>query len=519
MAQKYGNSPNVIWELWNEPTGQSVSSIRDWCQNLAGVIRSYDPDNLIICGSGTWSQYPNSYTINDPNAAYTFHGYFDDPANGANHRQQFYNNVDAAMNQGSAVFVTEFGANYGSTSGTSEIMDACIERKISMCAWSVNDKVEPWSIFTSGMSGLTSIGNFYKSRMSAWPYPGTGTLTCNAVVLPAVIEAENYCYMAGVQKETCSEGGQNVGYFDAGDWIKFRVKSNTTSAYTLTLRLAANSAGKQLTVETGTGNKNVSIPNTSGWQNWVDVDVSVNIPAGESDFAISTATGGFNVNWFRFANGSSNPESLLIEAEAYSVMSGVQKENCVEGGQNVGWIDAGDWMAYNGITIPSEGTYTVEYRVASLNGGGSIKLEQNSGATLLGQVNVNSTGGWQTWSTVSHNVYLYAGLQNIAIAAGSGGFNINWLKLTLSSQKSAALAVNESIEASINVYPNPANNKITVELYEFTVNTPLMIFDLTGKQVLNKQISSQSEQVDISDLKPGVYIVRINSMSQRLIKQ
>jgi hypothetical protein len=185
----------------------------------------------------------------------------------------------------------------------------------------------------------------------------------------------------------------------------------------------------------------------------------------------------------------------------------------------VGWIDAGDWMAYNGITIPSEGTYTVEYRVASLNGGGSIKLEQNSGATLLGQVNVNSTGGWQTWTTVSHNVYLYAGLQNIAIAAGSGGFNINWLKLTLSSQKSAALAVNESVEASINVYPNPANNKITVELYEFTVNTPLMIFDLTGKQVLNKQISSQSEQVDISDLKPGVYIVRINSMSQRLIKQ
>jgi endoglucanase len=519
MAQKYGNSPNVIWELWNEPTGQSVSSIRDWCQNLAGVIRRYDPDNLIICGSGTWSQYPNSYTISDPNVAYTFHGYFDDPANGANHRQQFYKNVDAAMNQGSAVFVTEFGANYGSTSGSSEIMDACLERKISMCAWSVNDKVEPWSIFTSGISGLTAIGNFYKNRMSTWPYPGSGTPTCNAVVLPAVIEAENYCYMSGVQKENCSEGGQNVGYFDAGDWIKFRVKSNSASAYTLTLRLAANSAGKQLTVETGTGNKNVAIPNTSGWQSWVDVNVSVSLPAGESDFAISTSTGGFNVNWFKFATDGVIPVAIHIEAESYSIMSGVQKENCTEGGQNVGWIDAGDWMAYNGISIPSAGIYKVEYRVASQNGGGSIKLEQNSGSTLLGQISVPATEGWQNWSTISHEVTLSAGIQNIAIAAAAGGFNINWLRITKTSQKSSTMTVNESVEAGIKVYPNPAKNQIMVELNEFPENVPLMIYDVLGKQILKKQINSQREQIDISDLTPGVYIVRISNISQRLIKQ
>ncbi len=33
--------------------------------------------------------------------------------------------------------------------------------------------------------------------------------------IPGTIEAENYSSMSGIQKETCSEGGQNVGYLDA----------------------------------------------------------------------------------------------------------------------------------------------------------------------------------------------------------------------------------------------------------------------------------------------------------------
>lgn len=169
FSSKYGSYPNVIYELWNEPINSGVDSLRNWNQEMANIIRNNDPDNLVICGSDTWSQNPQSYTINDPNAAYTFHGYFDDPANGAVHRSQFYKNVDAAMNQGSAVFVTEFGAHYGTTGGSSEIMDACIERGISMAAWSVNHKVEPWSIFDSFMGNLTAIGNFYKQRMSTWP--------------------------------------------------------------------------------------------------------------------------------------------------------------------------------------------------------------------------------------------------------------------------------------------------------------------------------------------------------------
>ena len=46
-----------------------------------------------------------------------------------------------------------------------------------------------------------------------------------------------------------------------------------------------------------------------------------------------------------------------VEAESYNYMSGVQTETTSDtgGGLNVGWIDAGDWMAYSNtvVNIPS----------------------------------------------------------------------------------------------------------------------------------------------------------------------
>ncbi len=117
-----------------------------------------------------------------------------------------------------------------------------------------------------------------------------------------------------------------------------------------------------------------------------------------------------------------------IEAENYSAMSGVQTEACSEGGLNVGWIDAGDWMAYNSINFPTTGQYRIEYRVASINGG-TLSSDLNAGSIQLGQVSIPATGGWQTWTTVSQTVNINAGTYNFGIYAVTGGWNINWFKI------------------------------------------------------------------------------------------
>ena len=122
--------------------------------------------------------------------------------------------------------------------------------------------------------------------------------------------------------------------------------------------------------------------------------------------------------------------SRQIEAEAFSAQAGVQLEACAEGGQDVGWIDTSDWMAYNSVTFPTSGSYRVEYRVASGAAGGTLSLDLNAGSIQLGQVGVPGTGGWQNWTTVSHTVNINAGTYNVGVFATQGGWNLNWIKFT-----------------------------------------------------------------------------------------
>jgi hypothetical protein len=118
-----------------------------------------------------------------------------------------------------------------------------------------------------------------------------------------------------------------------------------------------------------------------------------------------------------------------IEAENWTSMSGVQTENTSDagGGKNVGYIDNGDWMQY-GYTAPAAGTYTINFRVASYSGA-QFQVKNSSG-TVLATVNVPTTGGFQTWQTVTTTLSLSGGTQTIRIeSSASLGWNINWFEI------------------------------------------------------------------------------------------
>ncbi|WP_020620407.1 carbohydrate-binding protein [Paenibacillus daejeonensis] len=124
-----------------------------------------------------------------------------------------------------------------------------------------------------------------------------------------------------------------------------------------------------------------------------------------------------------------------IEAEDYTYMSGVMTEPTPDtgGGLNVGGIDSQDWMAYTGINIPSAGVYQIDYRVSSINNGGQISLDLNAGGgngTVLGTINVPNTGSWSSYRTISHTVTIPAGTHQFGIYAVTGGFDLNWWRLT-----------------------------------------------------------------------------------------
>lgn len=277
------------------------------------------------------------------------------------------------------------------------------------------------------LAGLASC----QSPVSTWA-PGPESALSRAVLNTSLKqEAEAYSAMLGVQLEASSEGGQNVGWIDAGDWMVYPLTVNTAGTYTVSYRVASPNSGTSLTSDLNAGATvlgSVAIPNTGGWQTWTTVTQTVQLPAGTYNFGINGGTGGYNLNWIQFDAAASGTK---VEAESYSVAQGVIKETTTDagGGQNVGAIDAGDWMVYP-VTIPTTGSYTFQYRVSSIYAGKSLSTDLNAGSVQLGSVAIPNTGNWQTWTTVSQTVNLNAGTYNFGINGGTGGFNLNWFTFT-----------------------------------------------------------------------------------------
>ena len=285
------------------------------------------------------------------------------------------------------------------------------------------------------------------------------------------VEAENYILMNGVANENTTDvgGGLNVGYIDAGDWMDYSVNVSSAGTYGLSLRVAST-VGSQFQVRNsgGTVLANVVVPNTGGWQNWQTVTANVTLAAGVQTIRVHSVTGGWNINWFEIgAPGTTPPPTTppvttRVEAENYILMNGVANENTsdVGGGLNVGYIDAGDWMDYS-VNVSSAGTYGLSLRVASTVG--SQFQVRNSGGTVLANVVVPNTGGWQNWQTVTANVTLAAGVQTIRVHSVTSGWNFNWFEIGTPTQPTPP-PITTRVQAENYILMNGVANENTTDV-------------------------------------------------------
>jgi hypothetical protein len=80
--------------------------------------------------------------------------------------------------------------------------------------------------------------------------------------------------------------------------------------------------------------------------------------------------------------------------------------------------------------------------------------------------------------------------------------------------------VNEySHNANVNVYPNPADDKVYIETQTQTVN--IEIYDIYGR-VQNLRISESQNlriSIDVANLKSGIYFVKVNTDEGNIVKR
>lgn len=176
MAKKYGEYPNVIYEIYNEPLC-GWDEIKAYAEPVIAAIRKHDPDNIIIVGTPVWSQRvdkPALDPIEGTNIVYTLHFY------AATHKKELRDIGQQAVDAGICLFVTEFGTCKASGDGeidfeeTDRWMEWMDKYHISWCNWSIADKNESASALMPEASSrgvwiedlhLTKSGKYIKKKI------------------------------------------------------------------------------------------------------------------------------------------------------------------------------------------------------------------------------------------------------------------------------------------------------------------------------------------------------------------
>ncbi|WP_338444447.1 cellulase family glycosylhydrolase [Bacillus spizizenii] len=178
MSSLYGSTPNVIYEIANEPNGDVnwKRDIKPYAEEVISVIRKNDPDNIIIVGTGTWSQDVNDAADNqlkDANVMYALHFY------AGTHGQFLRDKANYALSKGAPIFVTEWGTSDASGNGgvfldqSREWLNYLNSKNISWVNWNLSDKQESSSALKPGasktggwpLSGLSASGAFVRENI------------------------------------------------------------------------------------------------------------------------------------------------------------------------------------------------------------------------------------------------------------------------------------------------------------------------------------------------------------------
>ncbi len=118
--------------------------------------------------------------------------------------------------------------------------------------------------------------------------------------LPCRIEAEDFLEMEGIQKEVTAdtEGDQNIGFINSGDWCTYGVVVDTAGIYNMKFRAASASDGGTIQVDAGvTPAGSLTIPSTGGWQQWQDFETDVELFQGSYTFKLRfSGAGGYLMN-------------------------------------------------------------------------------------------------------------------------------------------------------------------------------------------------------------------------------
>ena len=120
---------------------------------------------------------------------------------------------------------------------------------------------------------------------------------------------------------------------------------------------------------------------------------------------------------------------------------------------------------------------------------------------------IDSTYNWEALSEVGPTISIF---YNDGVRSSFEG------SYSDPSPISTAVGKDESIENLITIYPNPANDYLSIEI---AIPTTISIFNLQGQMVKKLPMLQGRQKIDISDLDKGTYLLNIKTKNNIVTKK
>jgi photosystem II stability/assembly factor-like uncharacterized protein len=132
----------------------------------------------------------------------------------------------------------------------------------------------------------------------------------------------------------------------------------------------------------------------------------------------------------------------------------------------------------------------------------------DSGDTWIQQPSGTNVNLSSVYLTKNNNVFA-AGARSVIIKSTFEGSN----------------GVTESLLNSghLNIYPNPANDFVNIDLPELAGENRVSLFNIEGQKLLEQSLSQQKTKITIHNLPAGIYVIRVingnNIATKKLVKE
>lgn len=134
---------------------------------------------------------------------------------------------------------------------------------------------------------------------------------------------------------------------------------------------------------------------------------------------------------------------------------------------------------------------------------------------LSAQSVVHTSGG--SFFGINGSVSYSVGQVFHAAAYSAGGSLYAGIQVPMEVAEGTGTDITEEAGETFSIYPNPANERITISLDEPVDNTAdYILLDMPGRVVASGQLRSQKTEVGLDHLGPSVYLLRITRGDQKV---